>query len=326
MAEEPPEFLPVLNRIITRNGLGISLARSILDPERNQELKSLVEEFKVNEARDLEERVHSLGAMLGDYRVFFWGLKMLFSKAVIKGLKSAFWDADKETRLAAVSALDSYNIIETQAIYIRALDDSSDQVRDEALAALKRKVPSEKLVEILEKQKRETASWLNLVQGVKSSLLDAVSGIGEKGLCFGKETYRKGGDLVGAVFTEGAAVHAAFKSKFNSLLKKAAKEHKESPDALYALGLALAWTDEEIETAEKETLAAILKNNQLDKKLAYWIIERPVLAELEPYLKKIKCPEKAFDEIAALLKIKIDGESQLSWVEQIRDAIGIKTE
>jgi hypothetical protein len=314
-------FLPVLKHIAMENGLGVSLSREIYGHERWEELQDLISSYNIRGSQDRHQQIHSFGAMLGDRRTFFWFLKILFSKTVMKGIKDSLWNKDSSARLAAIRSLEKYNIEDTEAVFVRALDDSNKEIREVALKALKEKIPAERLNDILEEEEEEAKSLLQSVEEAKLSTLEMMSGIGEWAASLGKNAFEKASSGVNFLANEAASVTSPVKSIWSKFTRKDKNDAQESPDALFALCICLAWVDGKIEINEKEMLASILKENGLDKKFAYWLIEKPDIDELEPYLKRLKNPEKAIFELAEKLNLQV--EQQNEWLRSIENAIGI---
>jgi len=317
-------YLPVLKRIIMQSGLCMSLAKEILRTDRWEEMMSFLQKYKVAEAEERDQKTHNLGSMLGDYAALFWAMKILFSASAIKGLKASVWDREASARLAAIQALDSHDISATEVLYIRGLDDSNKEVRDAALLALKKKIPFERLSSLLEGQRNEAKFLLTSIQSIKESLMGGLSGIGEKAIGVGRDAVSKGGEVASSISAQAVAAQSAVNSIWGKLVKKKDKEQKEPPDAVFALCIAMSWADGKIELNEKEALASLLKNDRLDKKFAYWLIDKPKLDELTPYLKKIKDPERAFGEIVELLNLELSSEEAIAWIQAVKTKIGIK--
>jgi len=327
LAEKCPveaDFLPILKHIVMENGLGLSLAREIYRQERWGEMQGLLYNYKVNESKNKNERIHNLGSMLGDHKTFFWGLNILFSKSVMKGLKDSIWNKEGPARLSAIKSLDKFDIDDTEPIYVRALDDSDKEVRTVALNALKGKIPADRLGRILEEEQEEASVLLESIQNAKASIIEMMSGFGKKATSLGKNIFEKASSGIDFITTEAGAATSPIKSIWGKLTKKDNNEEQESPEAIFALCVALSWTDGKIEKSEKETLTSILKNNKLDKTFAYWLIERPEISELGPHLKQMKHPEKTITELAGTLKLEVKSETELEWLRDIERALGIE--
>jgi hypothetical protein len=324
-----PEFLPILKHIVMGNGLGVSLAREIYSRERWEEVQELIGAYRVNEAKEKNQRIHNLGSMLGDRKAFFWVLNILFSKSVMKGIKGSIWSKEGAARLSAIRSLDKYNIDDTETIYLRTLDDSDKEIRDAALKSLKEKIPTDRLAKILEEEQEEASALLTRIQSAKLAVFERMSDLGDMTVSFGKNIIEKAHSGLTFLSSEASVVSHPIKSLYMKFLKKLkinckAKDMKELPEALFALCIGLSWTDGEIDKVEKETLTTILKNNKLKREFAYWLIERPEISELKPYLKKIKNPEKTTAKLANTLKLQVRGEKEMDWIREIVRVLGIK--
>ena len=327
LAEKCPadqEFLPILKQIAMGNGFGVSLAREIYSRERQEEIRGLIDSYRVNEARDKNQQIHNLGSMLGDRKAFFWGLNILFSKSVMKGIKDSIWSKEGPARLSAIKSLDNYNIDDTEMVYLRVLDDTDKELRDEALTALKKKVPADRLARVLEEEQEEASALLASIDDAKHALYEKLSEIGDVAVSFGKTIFEKASSGIDFLSTEASALSSPIKSIWGKFNKKDSSEAQEAPEALFALCIGLSWTDGEIEKSEKEMLSSILINNKLHKEFAYWLIERPEFSELKPYLRKVKQPEKIFIEMTENLRLQVKGESEMEWIREIEKALGIK--
>jgi HEAT repeat protein len=163
-----PEFLPVARRLLLQVGFGNALAIEIASEPRWSELQSLIDQAGLRGTDTHEDFVRHLGPLLVQKRLLFWCLRVALSRRTASAFVSMFADRETSVRLEALRALKTYDISETESDLVYALDDTSDQVRSEALQTLKERLSPERLAMITAEAVEEAGLLSELVRTAKS--------------------------------------------------------------------------------------------------------------------------------------------------------------
>jgi tellurite resistance protein len=252
LADACVEYLPfvgVARRLAEQVTFGYAIAREITAPQHWERLQTAVQRSGLRQADTHEKYVRALGRLLVNRQLIFLCLRVLFSKAILRGLANLFADPEKEIRLHAVKALKSYPLEQVEEDIVNCLEDTAEIVRNEAMAILKEKMPPERLAEIVGAAREEAEMLKDAAKSAQDSVLSmptdapglskfmavmrtALSGIGD--------ATKKAVSSIGDAASSAASSISAAWSRMKD--KKRIKVD-EPAEAVVALAMALAWAD-----------------------------------------------------------------------------------
>ena len=332
--KKTPAFFHVAVRLLEQNAIGIALAREILEDENWAKYQEILEEHNIKESDTKEKMINALGRLLVSKKLIFWSLSIVFSKSAVRGFLSFFRDADSEVRRKALEAIETYDIELSEPALVMALDDSDKKVRTAALGALKKKLPESRLMSLLDQDLTQTRTLGNSAKRASEAFLSA--GLNMPGVKQLLPYLRSFADGTATIVTDGAAsvgstvsttassVSTSLASAFKRLTRRDSPRPCESPEALFALYITLAWADGTLEENEKEALNDLIKNNTVDRDFQKWLDTKPDLRELAPFLKKLSNPQESFDETVKSLGIDVINLDDKSWIIFLEALLGIK--
>jgi hypothetical protein len=332
--KDRPEFFPVAARLLEQNGFGVALAREILEVGSWQRYQEIIGEYGINAAGTKEEKINALGKLLVSKKLLFWSLGIVFSKSAVRGFLSLFRDSDSEVRLAALEAIETYDIALSESALIMALDDTERKLRTRALAALKAKLPEARLMSIIQQDLQQTRKVGEAAKKARETIISA--GLNLPGLKQLLPHLKSLGDNTSAIVTDGAAfvgsavsstassVSTSVNSAFKRLTRQTSTSTCESPESLFALYVALAWADGAIHDTERQALNNLIMAKSVDPKFQKWLDEQPDLRELAPFLKKLSRPQESFDGICESLGVDFGKIETNSWLTFLEALLGIQ--
>jgi len=168
-----PDFAPVCRRLLSQVGFGNALANEIIAEPNWAALQKILDDAGIREADTKEAFGRRLGPLLVSKGLIFWTLKVVFGnpRNTLSVLIAMFADREAEIRLEAVRALKTYDISDIESDLIYALDDTSKDVRAEALRVLKDRLPEEHLASITAQAVDEAGKVNDILRATRQFLL-----------------------------------------------------------------------------------------------------------------------------------------------------------
>ena len=178
-----PEFVSVCRRLLLQVSFGNALAREIIAKPNWDNLQKILDDAGVRGAETKEAFARHLGPLLMNKRLIFWTLKLVFGnpRNTLSALIAMFADGEAQVRLEAVKALRTFDNSQTEADLVYALDDTSKDVRAEALRILKERLPEEHLASITARAVEEAGKLDEILRVARHFLLalpEKVPGLG----------------------------------------------------------------------------------------------------------------------------------------------------
>ncbi len=326
-----PGFLPILVAMSQETGFGHAVAAEVLKAENWNELQNMVgmANFKTNlEPQDF--RV-ALGRLLGTRSLFSWGLKVLFSKSVLRAMSEYFRDPRKAVRVEAIRAMSALDIADTKPILIDALGDADELVRKEALRVLSEKLDAGSLADLaisINQEEKVYRGYSEQAAATIAALPEKIPGIGPV-VAFMKMLAKEGPvaflNLVGSLSRAATSLRRSASvaadsagTAFNNVwlrLRSDTSASREDPLALCGIYAALAWADGVLEDQEKAAIAKVAAENGLPIENAVFLDRAPTLEEVAALGLKLRDSIAAVFIVAGAMNVPKDSLAVRELVE-----------
>lgn len=182
------EMVDVLIRLSEQADFGIAIARTINTDKHWDALTSLLDKHGLKPGLDEKKRIRALGRFLTDTQTMFWFFRLLFSAPFISALSALVYDRDKKIRQNAVESLAQHHGVSATSALIKALDDTSDEVKKSAVLILKSRLSSEEIDALLKKREAEARELGEMARNAKKDsegLFSSIPGFGALSNVFG---------------------------------------------------------------------------------------------------------------------------------------------
>lgn len=286
VCQDRTEMIPVLVRLASQYGFGLSIAREITTEANWKTLNALLAKHHFPAASSIKDKQRAIASLLVDGALFKYVFRILLSKAVIGAVGSLIRDREYEVRIQALTRLARHDCAETKEALITALEDSHEKVREHAKQVMYMKYPKEVSDEIFHEQEAEASDLRTLAEGAYQSLTKGVTSSPAWAAAVRAATTVKQGAAT-AVDATRSTLRRGLRLFFGE--EEATSDQKNE---IFALQLAIVWADGVVDDEEMSWLRSVANAHTIDESLMQYLDRQPTLTELAPYIKRLKSPEQ----------------------------------
>lgn len=284
--QDREEMIPVLVRLASQYGFGLSIAGEITAESNWKVLSALLEKHKFPQAASINDKQRAIASLMVDGAVFKYVFGLLFSKNVVGALMSLIVDREYELRMKALTRLSRHNGDEVKESLITALEDSHESVRKNAKQILYIKYPKEVGDEIFKEQEADRSKLRKSANDAYELLRSVMTSLP------GVSTVSRAATAVSnSVASATSTARVSLLRGFGELFKKDDAQ-SDQKNAFFALQLAMVWADGILDDKERELMKALAGEYAIDKTLLNYVDQCPTMSDLAPYLRQLKTPEQ----------------------------------